>query len=210
MFVLSLALMPVIALTTPRFLAFWPGIIGLLSLPVYHFSFGHWPEIPKKILFFVFIILGLAGLSSLWALDSEFAVERTGKMALILLPSVAFIAVSLSVPLASIRPYLKILPLIFGVVALIACAEMIFDFPVYRLVHGTDFGGRVTGSNLNRTVIAILAMLFIMAGIARSVCSSKLVMALFAVSAFMVLLTSSQSAQLGFIFAMICFFCFSL
>jgi len=207
-FICGLALTMVVAIIAPRFLAFWPGIIGTVSLIAYPFVFNEKPEFPKTIFLWALAILFLAGASSLWAIDGGYVVSRTLKVALIILPGIALVAVAQSIPLATVRPYLKIMTGIAFGAALVCSIDMAGNFPFHRLTHGMAQGEEVAGATLNRSVIALLALFFTMIGISGTYKNKILQGGLFTVFGFLLFLTQSQSAQLGFILATLCYFFF--
>ena len=125
LFMIGLALTPFIAILSPRFMAFWPGILGVIGLCYYSISYKLKPVIPLKFLMWAGSLLLLAGLSYFWALDPDFVIERTIKIALILLPSAALISFVMSVDVNVIKPYGRYL-LISVFVAALICALEIF------------------------------------------------------------------------------------
>lgn len=207
-FMAGLALMPLIGVLAPRFLAFWPGIIGVAGLAAYPFVFGKMPPLPRNAFLWIAGILFLAGASSLWAIDGLYALERTFKVALILMPGAALLAVAITVPLATVRPYLMLCVGTAFAGALLCAGEILADFPLQRLLHGLEAGEPVAAANLNRSVIAVLCFLFTAIGMARVLSRGRLAAGLLAAALIMVLVTQSQSAQLGFIFAVLCLFAF--
>jgi len=204
----ALAVAPLIALLAPRFLAYWPGILGLVSLGLFPAVFGRWPAVPKAALLWIGGFLVLAGLSSLWAIDGGYAISRTFKVALILLPGAVLLAVAGSVPLTAVRPFLPLCLIAAAAAAVLCGLEILLGFPSQRLLHGLMSINLVAPANLNRSIVAITCFLFIAAGIAPSLYSRSVTIGLFIVALPMMAMTQSQSAQLGFIMAFICFMLF--
>ncbi len=203
----AFAVMPLIALVAPRFIAYWPGIVGLCALVSFPFVFGEKPEIPKTALLWIAAILGLAALSSLWAIDGGYVLERTLKIALVLLPGAALLAAARSVPLAAVRPFLPLCIWAVAAGAVLCALEIMLDFPLQRALNGLVSIKTIAPANLNRSVVAVLCVLFTAAGMALRLYGQRAA-GLFVAAILMVAVTQSQSAQLGFIMAMICFLAF--
>lgn len=207
-FFTALALAPVIAILAPRFLAYWPGIIGLAAFAAYPLVFKTIPPLPKTTWLWVCIILGLAGLSCLWAIDPDTALSRTIKVAFILVPGGALITMALSVPLADIKPYLRYFLWAY-VAALGLCVDiMVMNFPYEKLGGEVLWEDWLAGAYLNRSLVALLALLFAGTGIVALAYGRKAVMAAFMASGVVLIFTQSQSAQLGLILALVCYFFF--
>lgn len=206
--VLFLALMPLIAVISPRFLAYWPGIVGLCLFFTYKPVFGRKPEIPKKLFLWILGIVSLGVVSCFWALDPEFALCRAFKMALILFGGATLVSVTISVPLKYVEPFLKYLLWGLAGAALLCGFDMTADYPVYRLLHGMSSQDEVSASSLNRCVIALLSVFFTAAAVAHFSKDKTMLLGLFVIFGFMIFFTDSQSAQLGFILALILFLIF--
>ncbi|MCB9990751.1 MAG: O-antigen ligase family protein [Rhodospirillales bacterium] len=207
-FIAILTLMPLIAFISPRFLAYWPGLGGLVLAGLYYAETKSFPAINKTLLAVVCSLLILAGGSSLWALDPSFALERTFKIALILIPSLLFWAVIDAVPVAAVKPYLKYAAYACAFFAGVLAFDMAFNFPVSRFLHGLSFADHFEKSNLNRGLIAVtaasLAAYSFLGKHPQPVQRLAFLLPLLAA----LCLTQSQSAQLGAILAVLFFFAF--
>ncbi|MCV6603114.1 MAG: hypothetical protein OIF54_16405, partial [Cohaesibacter sp.] len=78
-----LALTPVFGFFSVRALSFMPGAFGVLAILFFAMRERKFLDVFNYPLGWVLAILGLGALSSFWAVDSAFALERVGKMALI-------------------------------------------------------------------------------------------------------------------------------
>lgn len=204
-FMLALAASFFVALTAPRFLAYWPGIAGLVSLAGYAFIFRARPAVPRALLITVAAVLFVAGLSSFWALDPEGALERAGKMALVLLSGTMMVSAALSVPVTVLRPYTCYVFYAAAASSLLCAIDLAAGFPFYRLTQGLDAAALVEPAALNRSVIALLCLFFTALAFARLEKDKKMLACLFVAAGAMVIVTDSQSAQLGFVFALLCY-----
>lgn len=208
LFVAGFALVPLVALLAPRFLAYWPGIVGLAALAAYPLVFAGKPFLPKAALSWIAGILCLAGLSSLWSIDGGYALERTLKIALILLSGATLLAVARSVPLHTVKPYLGLCVAGAFAGALLCAGEIFSGFPLQRLLHGVEDLKGINQANLNRSIIATLCFLFGAIGIGSYLFGRRAVFVLLAAAILMMTATQSQSAQVGFVLATLCFFAF--
>jgi len=196
-----LALMLVLAMFVPRFLGYGPAIIGLVGFLAARPVFGVWPRLPRFAVLWSLFILALMGLSSLWAVDPDFALERTGKSALVFLGGNLLLSLALFMP----RELLRIWPryvLTGGVIALgLLCFEFLSDGAIYKLLRGLGQDTPMNFSGLNRSVITLVIFAFVMIAAMRSAFSGARMYAalgLFALAMVFVLTqTSSQSAQVS-------------
>ena len=96
--IIALCLVTFIASVAPRALSFAPALIGILGLIVYKPIRGTWPRFTKRAFFWSIAICSLACISSLWAIDPDLAMQRSTKMALILIPGAALFTLIRALP----------------------------------------------------------------------------------------------------------------
>lgn len=208
-------------LAAPRILAYAPGIAGLglcAFLYLRRATPAIRPAFDRRALGAVLLLLILAGGSSLWSVDSAAALERTLKAALVLLPALLLLAAfrlpascheqSPAPPAASFPvPPPPLWPVCaFIAVALYAALELFFSFPLYRLFENLPAAAAVPPAQINRTMVALTILLPLVIGFARIAAGNN--MALLTLLCFLpaLLLTESQSAQIGILIALLCLF----
>ena len=205
-FFIGLGLSALIAFIAPRFLAYWPGILGVLGLTSYVLIYKSRPVIPWRYLQWSCALLLLAGISCFWSVDQSFALERTLKLGLILIPSAALFSCVLSFKVQEINLYVKFLSAAILIALAICVLEVLLSYPIYQLTHDVP-EKKVDRIVINRTVVALSAMLFFVFAIEDKK-HKNLVKAVFlAFLGVLIFCTQSQSAQLGVVLGVIFYFC---
>lgn len=198
----ALALMPLIAVLAPRFLAYGPGAIALLAALSYPFIFKERLTLSRPAFALAGGLTVLAALSSLWAIDSTDALERTGKLALVLLPGALLLSVVQAMPLKIIKQIVLLFISVFAVSLGLMVIELSLNAPLYHVFHGLKLDESINMSVLNRSAVALLFLLPAMIALLPCVIMQQprvgqaVLLALFLP---LFLLTESQSVQLAFI-----------
>jgi exopolysaccharide production protein ExoQ len=209
-FIGSIALMVLLSAFFPRFLAYGPGLIAVISAGFFPSAMGEKFSLSKP----AFIIAGttvfLAAISSLWAIDSSEAIERSIRMSFILLPGALLFSIAQSVPINSVRPYLWIVATAAALGSLVITADILLDFPLYRLTRGLTASDKVKDAVANRSVVTMtLVMLpstfWIYDWLQRNNHKNSFLYAFIYAALFMPMLviTDSQTAQAGIIIALL-------
>jgi O-antigen ligase len=206
-----LLLTPVVAYVSPRFLAFWPGIAGLVLFTLARLMTGRWPRIPHELLLWCGGIVSLAAVSALWAIDQEVSTERAVKLAVILGPSLLLIAALSHLNTIKFEVPSQLLFGFCGLVFVLVAAlgvEIKFDYVVYRLLNGLGALDPVSSSRLNRSVIALTGLIFIAIGLLYGM-KQKLLAAVLPLCCLpLVLWGDSQSMLVGLVLAMLVYYLF--
>lgn len=205
-FCLMLAIMPLLAVAVPRILGYGPAVAGLLFFALYPLVYKTRPPVSKFALLTAAIVVALAALSALWALDPALALERAEKLGLVILPGALFIGLAGGIAAEDLRSALRIVPVFFAVALVLLSIDYLFDYPLYRLTRGLDAAASVLHHELNRSTVACILLLLPMAALAANLWGRRtdiwagffLVLLLPAV-----LMTGSQSAQLALL-VMLC------
>lgn len=150
------------AILLPRAAAFAPGIAGLILAGVVYWKTRAFPVPRLPELGFTGALIALAALSSLWAPDADFALERTGKIAIILLPALLLPA-ALRMAFADTGKYgretfIRIMAGLYIACGAFLFLEKILDFPIYRILEGVEPGAFVREAQLNRNVVAFVLL----------------------------------------------------
>lgn len=209
-FIGLLALMPLLAVDLPRFLAYGPGIIGLIFTAAYAPVFGGRPSLQKNVFLFAGTIAALALLSALWAIDPGDAIHRAGRASLVLLGGAVLLNLAYAVPAEVMRPKIWLIPAGVMLGALLIVIEMNAGAPVFRLTRGGDFTGPVYPAEFNRGAVALALCAFAAAALLRPFIRRKAMLAgmLLLFFAAFIATTQSQSAQMALILGMIFTFLF--
>lgn len=209
-----LALTPLLAFFAPRALAFVPAALGLLAILFTAFKDHKFFDIARYPLGWIFAVILLSGLSSLWAVNADDSIERTGKLALLLIPAMGIMALP---PQFIAKP----LKAFFGLTLFIASCLMIFewhaDAALYKSVTAWSDTtkifkeGAFNFSNYNRLTVFLALAFWPALSLLRH--SKKKIaravqMMLIITTVFILYKTESQSAQLGFLVAAFFYFIF--
>lgn len=196
-----LALITAGAVSVPRFLAFGPGITGVLFLALYPWAFGQRPRFSKPVFIIVAAVTGLALVSCLWAIDPGDALGRALRMALVVVSGAFLVNLSLLLDVARVRPYLWLLPAAVMAIAVLVFVELECGAPLHRLVRGMAAGEFVPPAKFNRAMVTMALCFFPAMAILRRYVSMKIMAGLIVALVFPALLvTESQSAQLALFF----------
>lgn len=201
-FTLALALLPFLAITVPRILAYIPAAAGLLGYVSYAFMFKERARrsVPGFVIVGAVMLLMFA--SMLWAVAPEVALERAQKTSLLLICGAFLISTVLTIRIPVILPYLKWLPYFLFAAAALACFEIGLHYPVYRLVRGEDFDAAVSLAVFNRAAVTIVLLLVPSLMIMRHYHNAQIcLLCVLATVVPLLMMGESQSALLGLIVA---------
>jgi len=192
----------------PKAAAYIPGITGLLCAGFLYIRFREkiQPDFTELGLFTAIVLL--AGLSSFWAPDPEFAQERTVKIAIILLPGLLFVWAA-RITSAQIKP--KIILVLAGVFILAGFVyglEALLDYPLVRMISARDDSILAT-LNRNTVILSLLylPLTFLVHQTFKGRRKLKIILcaALSFTALWAILPSQSQSAQLTFFVSLIFF-----
>jgi O-antigen ligase len=191
-------------LLIPRLLAYTPAIAGLLFAAGLVLKEKKFIETDKPILLFLSAIIFLSGLSSLWSFNPEFSVERTIKMALIILPSFLFLSVSHQIKMTEVKKFLMALIGLMAATALFFISQKMTEHVLIEKILGYD----VASHKLNRAFVVlslfILPVLYSIRYLHWNKKTKAIVtLALIALTTFALTKTQSQTAQLCFLIGLI-------
>ena len=208
-FLFFILLSPLIAVVAPRFLAFWPLIIGVYAyIHMFFYDKSRLKEFfDVKYLAVILSISFLIILSSLWSVDSMYAFERSLGVFVILLSG--FMVWNASKFIFVGNRNVKILcdyyPIMMMVMLFISYLNIEFGLPIYKILNSIDLLQEVNMSKFNRSGIALL----ILSIPAFMVCwyqKKYILFLLLLTGMFLVsMVTESQSVQLAFIVSILVF-----
>ena len=201
-FTLALAVIPALAITVPRVLAYIPAVVGLLGYASYAFVFKERAVrfVPGFII--VSVLMALMFASTLWAIDPAVSLERAQKTSFVLIGGAFLISAVMSIRVSAMEPYLKWFPYILFGAAAYTCIEIGLNYPLYRLIRGDAFNDGVSLAVFNRAIVTMSLLLLPSLVIMRHYHNAQIcVLAVLATIIPMLMLGESQSAMLGLIVA---------
>ncbi len=216
--IISLCALPVLAVAVPRFLAFGPVIIAVLGWLTHRPVLGIWPKPSYPALGWAFAFIALMGISSLWAVDPDFALERTGKSAPVLLGSAMLFSLlrSLSTQNTAMQDlFYKIFPVSILLMGLLCIGELYGGRPIYYLLHDIPLEEHYSDnlSSMNRAVTIFILCIFpalhtLLQGRFKPRVRKVLLIFLGLILTAILFKTQSQSAQLAFGMGILAYFIF--
>lgn len=201
-FTLALAVIPALAITVPRVLAYVPALAGLLGYASYALVFKERATrfVPGFVIVGVLMVLVFA--STLWAIDPAESLARAQKVSLLLICGAFLISTVLTIRTSAIEPYLKWLPYILFAAAAYTCFEIGLNYPLYRLVRGDEFDVDVGLAVFNRAAVTMALLLVPSLVIMRHFHNAQIcLLAILATIIPMLMMGESQSALLGVLVA---------
>lgn len=200
-FMIALSITPVMSIHVPRFLAFWPLIIGLCGS-------GYWFLIKKEAFVYsksyVAAIIGIVALcfaSLTWSIAPQEAFEDAIKASAILLIGSLFISLCIAIPTHMLRPYYVFFPIGVAAAALLCSFELYNDMPIYRALRGIEPTEYLSSAVMNRGVVfttfSALASIFFLQGIENKKTRLNAGAMMFVSLLVMLSLTQSQSGHIA-------------
>ncbi len=188
------ALVPLIGAIFPRAISFLPGIVALLACLITFYQTRQWPPFQKSPLLWSLAIVGLIGLSSLWAIDREMTWDRLVKTAPIFLGAILLTSWIPALGDSARQKFHTILRVISIITGLFILFEFLTGGWIVQHLHDTErFGGT---SYMNRTIVIYFFCslpLFIISKWQRlDYCAGALLF-------LVVMMSDSQSSQLALI-----------
>lgn len=197
-FVLALALLPVVAVVAPRFLAYGPALAGLLLYIWQGLRFRLWRPRMGALGTAGGVIL-LAALSALWSVDPAESLERAGKLCLVLVPATLGLSAIASLDQRTISRRLWLVPcgvaLCYGLVYM----ELLFDMPLHRFFNQLPMEEFANSAVLNRPAVTATLCLFPAMAILLRGHHLAEIGALLLLAILVFTLNQSQSAVLAFL-----------
>lgn len=156
-FIVLLSFLPVVASFVPRVLGIGPAVCALVGVIAYRLQMQRWPEWNKTGLAVAAGVSGLALLSALWSFNPEFAVERAGKIALVLFFGGVLFSVVNGLDDASRNLFRRIFPIFVLVAAGVCIADLYTQGVFYNQLY-VEKHPVFNYSWLNRQIVAVTFM----------------------------------------------------
>ena len=206
-FCLTLCLLPVISVLVPRLAGVSAAVAGLVLFSLFRLVYGRSPPIAKAAMIWIVALVGLAGISSLWALDPAAAIKDTTRVALVLLPGGLLIGLCATVSTRINQRLCRLFPLFYIAGTVLLVIEVYCGMPLYRLIHHVPAETYLHPDDDNRSIIFCTLLYIPAVGLTSSLSgqhqtSRWIVTGVFSLALLLVLFkTESQSAQLAWFLA---------
>ncbi len=202
-FMISIALTPLISVQTPRFLAFWPLIIGLFMSIWLVFIKREKLNISRTYFISAIVIGVLLISSSIWSIAPEKSLIDGIKATTILLLGGLFIAICKSIDIEKAKPYFLLFPISLIIAILFTIFDLYTDMALYRIIHQTPVTDKINTSVMNRSVLCMIFAFFISLIFIKNLNITTrykiiILTALITSILTMMALSQSQSSQLAF------------
>lgn len=207
---IALSLTPVISVYVPRFLAFWPLILGLGT--------AYWLLVVKKEIFALsrlyygcaIAISALCILSAAWSIAPLNSFMDALKITSLLMLGGVCVSSFKALDIESLKPYFWILPVGLLVACGLCLFDLCYDLYLYKLLHHDS---TMNSSGLNRGITCCVFFSFLFLPFIRNLYWEKLHKATFIGGVFLTLvlmlsLSQTQAGQLSFILGSFFYFAF--
>ncbi|MEZ5918887.1 MAG: hypothetical protein R3D66_02880 [Alphaproteobacteria bacterium] len=133
-----LCLLPLIAVTAPRLLAYLPGLAGMIGVLGFWVRHKTWPSMPLNLALWLAAFIALAALSSLWAIDPPFALERSGKLLPVFLGGVLVVSFASHAQPSDIRLFRFCFPWVYWLRVCCVVLNLYAGGALYSILHGGE------------------------------------------------------------------------
>lgn len=203
-FTIALSLTPILSIEIPRFLAFWPLIIGLCASLWLFFGEKRKVSLSKPYYIGAFVISALCLLSTLWSISPNEALKDALVASVILMFGGLIVSTCKSISPADLKPYSWMFPVAVIIAALMCSYDLFTDMSLYKIIHSKTIEDNINSSVMNRAVVCtsfsyLIALLFINNATTSKNIQIALTITLSAAVILMLSLTQSQAGQLMFI-----------
>lgn len=205
-FMTLVSLTPILSVHFPRFLAFWPLIIGLGSCLWLACVEKEKLILPKSYFVCVGIISALCLISTLWSISPRNALEDAIKASAILWLGGLLVCACKTVNTESLKPHLWLFPAAVTIAALICSFDLATNMTLYYILHDKEISPYIHTSVMNRGVICITLFYFVSLLFLNdsSIQRKRLLLSGLTISVItMLILTQSQAAQLAFLIGIV-------
>ena len=213
-FIIALIALPLIGIIAPRFLGFGPPLIAAIGYIAYRVTHDAWPKISARALFWGAAFPALMCLSALWSIAPFVSLDRAMRTFPVTISGAVLLSLGLSLDKARAQEFLKFFPYVIFISGVICALEVFTQGPIYHMFHNIPHPEkRFNGAPLNRgtivfTLCALPAIFCVMRSAEKRQRKIIYIITLSVVTALALIGSTSQSAQLGFILAILFFFLF--
>ena len=210
-FMILISLTPILSIHFPRFLAFWPLIIGLGSCLWLVLVERDKISFSKPYFICIAAISTLCLMSTLWSISPENAFEDSIKASAILWLGGLLVCACKTLDTETLKPHFWLFPVAVTIAALICSFDLATNMTLYYILHGKEVSPYIHTSVMNRgvvctTIFYFLSLLFLKNA---PIKNTALLLSLLTFSVLLMLaLTQSQAAQLAFLIGITLIFTF--
>lgn len=203
--VIALCLFPIAGALAPRSLGLLPVIYGIIGYIACRISMGYFAAPPRKIVIAIGVLLGLMALSTLWAYDAEEALDRTIKIATLMIGGILMISIVNDRNLNLTKPFTTFFPYAVAIAGIIIMINLYGNSIIHDALRSGDAptNRSVNLSHLNRSVVAytffsIAALGLLLKDQTHLALKIAKTTVLLLITLLILYKTHSQSAQIGF------------
>ena len=160
-FMILISLTPILSIHFPRFLAFWPLIIGLGFTAWFTFKHKEKPCLSKPYYICAGIISALTLISTLWSISPDNALEDTIKSSAIILLGGLFIGTCKHVNTQHLLKFWWFFPTATAIASLLCAFDLATDMPIYHILHDKTEADHINTSVMNRGIVCLVVSYFL-------------------------------------------------
>lgn len=208
-FMVLISLTPILSIHFPRFLAFWPLIIGLGFTLWFFIKHKDKPHLSKPYYICAGIISILTLISTLWSISPENALEDAIKASAIILFGGLFIGTCQRIDTERLLSYWWLFPAATVIAALLCAFDLATDMPIYHILHEKTQADDINTSVMNRGIVCLVVSYFLSMFFLQNLPTKRKYMIGLVMTAIMLIplsLSQSQSGQLLLGVGLIVFF----
>jgi len=208
-FMVLISLTSILSIHFPRFLAFWPLIIGLAFTAWFTLKHKEKPCVSKPYYICAGIISALTLISTLWSISPENALEDAIKASVIILLGGLFVGICLRINTERLLSYWWLFPTATVIAALLCAFDLATDMPIYHILHGKTEADHINTSVMNRGIVCLVISYFLSFFFLQNQPTKRKYLIGMVITAIMLIplsLSQSQSGQLLLGMGLIVFF----
>ena len=198
---------PIIAVVSPKLLAFVLPVVGLLYSIFYLVKYKSLPfkNLDLRVITILMIFFAFAACSYFWSVNPENSIEKVIKTVLAITTSVFIIAIILEKQ--SVEPFYvtKYMPISVIIASIILLIETYFGYPIYHTVRNIPYDEIVAPARINSSVVAVSVLIWPAIYIAWQNKKLPIIASIAILATIMVFSSDTQTAMLGLILSSIAF-----
>ncbi len=200
-FCIITGLIPFIGIDIDKSYSFLPSITGLIFFAIFtaqqkNTKFLETISIPTTIL--VGIILALSSLSILWSAYPDASLKKFIKLLFLLPPQILLISLARNIKSETLKPYINIIPIAVIATSCFLASEILTGGFIFQIIRGNDPSIATDPDDFNIGSVILILYTFCAFGILKQSINPFLACAAIFIPALTaIILSESQSAQLG-------------
>ncbi len=192
---------PVIAVISPKLLAFLLPVAGLLYSIFYLIKYKSLPlkNLDLKIVTILGTFFTFAASSYFWSVNPNDSIEKTIKIMLAVVISIFMIEILLKKQEVSHNYVIKFFPISIIIASILLLIETYFGYPIYHIVRNIPYDIIVAPAKINASVVAVSVLMWPAIYVAWQNKNLLVTSTIIIFTAIMVFSSDTQTAMLGFV-----------